>query len=332
MTTHQTKFSANSFWSDLIYDTRNVPPTPPTPAAPTVTTDSLVMHNPLYATVDGTITDQGYPDVTEYGFVWATHDNPTLDDHVIIVGMVGFLGEFSNTSTPGTLPSSGRIYFSAYATNTVGTSYGAVLSDFPEICLMEGTSISLPHGKKKIELVGYNDRLLAWNFDDARLATAKPVWMVKPFSSPRFSLVKFSDGSELGTIADGKGHRIFNIDKGMFTHMMSDDTPIGTKTFTDTGKIVSLASKKVINKRTTFYNIITHTHINVFANGILTSTGLNNIYPINHMKFVKENRKSRREEFKNVPYELFSGLRLGEQPMSYYGLKEKISMMMKRQF
>jgi hypothetical protein len=38
-----------------------------------------------------------------------------------------------------------------------------------------------------------------------------------------------------------------------------------------------------------YYNVITDYHINLFANGILTSCRLNNIYPIKNMKFVKSN-------------------------------------------
>jgi hypothetical protein len=155
--------------------------------------------------------------------------------------------------------------------------------------------------------------------------------MVRPFKSPSRSIVTFSNGTELGTIADGKGHRIFNIEKGMFTHMMSDNTPIGTTTYTENGDIISVVGKRVEEEETRFYNIITHTHINVFANGILTSTGLNNIYPIVGMKFVKEDRTPRSKEEFNVPDEIFQGMRLAEQPLSYEGLEKKIAHLVKRQ-
>ena len=48
------------------------------------------------------------------------------------------------------------------------------------------------------------------------------------------------------------------------------------------------------------YNIITKQHLNCFANGILTSCRLNNMYPIENMKFVKDNRKLLRLEDKEV--------------------------------
>ena len=55
--------------------------------------------------------------------------------------------------------------------------------------------------------------------------------------------------------------------------------------------------------------------MNLFANGILTSLRLNNLYKIENMKFVKDNRKLlAREEYANIPDKLFYGLRLAEQP------------------
>ena len=220
-----------------------------------------------------------------------------------------------------------NIYVAAYATNGSGTSYGVTIEGFSNLCLMEGTKISLADGgTKNIEDVTYDDELLVWDFDNGQFASAKPVWMVQPFKASSHVLIRFSDGSELGTIPDGKGHRVFNKDQGAFTHMISD-TPIGTKV----GDDVTVVGREDVAKETTFYNVITHTHINVFANGILTSTGLNNLYPIEGMKFVKEERSPRSKEEFVVSEELFSGLRLAEQPVSYPELQEKISRMVRRQ-
>jgi len=100
----------------------------------------------------------------------------------------------------------------------------------------------------------------------------------------------------------------------MFTYPMSDYTPIGTTTFNDSGAEVTLISKTVVFEEVRYYNVITNKHMNLFANGILTSCRYNNIYPIADMKFVKENRPI-------IPKSLYplrigsyyEGLRLGEQ-------------------
>ena len=80
---------------------------------------------------------------------------------------------------------------------------------------------------------------------------------------------------------------------------------------TKNGK-VKVVNKKVIREKTTFYNVVTNVHMNMFTNGILTSTRLNNIYPISNMRFVK-GVKNTTEALYNVPDDMVAGLRLTEQ-------------------
>lgn len=321
----QTKYSANNFWNDILF---HIPEIPPVTAS--LTTDSLDMIPPLRAHVTGTIVNQGSSDVAEYGFVWATHDNPTVSDNKIVVGTEAFSGIYSNTT--GSILPFVTVYFAAYAINSAGTSYGNTLNGVPLICFASGTLVMMANGrKKKIEHIKYSDDLLVWNFDDAKFDNAKPIWMVKPFKSHSYGLLRFDNGLELKTVADGNGHRIFNIEKNIFTYSMSEDTPVGTRTFTEKGKTIKLIGKKITKQETKFYNIVTHTHMNIFANNILTSTGLNNIYPIVNMKFIKDDRQLIDNEF-GVPDELFIGLRLSEQPKSFVNLKNKIKHMVSRQY
>ena len=81
------------------------------------------------------------------------------------------------------------------------------------------------------------------------------------------------------------------------------------------GKQITLISKEVVREEVKYYNIITKQHLNCFANGILTSCRLNNIYPIANMKFVKDYRRFLTyADFPLVPQEWVDGLRLLEQP------------------
>lgn len=325
MRINQTKCSGNSYWSNRLYRVQNEVVES---SLPTVTTDDVDMGFSANAHVYGTVVSMGVSDLTSYGFVWSHSDNPTLSDNVSEVGTGPFTGEFDVNI--GGLGFPETVYFAAYATNASGTSYGEILSGETDICLAAGTKISLVGGRKKIEDVCYSDDLLVWDFDNANFTSSKPVWMVKPFKSSRYSVVFFDNGSELRTIDDGKGHRIFNVEKGMFTHLMSDDTPVGTTTVGRDGSFVRVVGKEIVKARTTFYNVIANRHMNVFANDILTSTGLNNLYPISGMRFVKEGRSLRKKEEFGVSDELFYGLRLHEQPVSYEGLKEKIDRLVKR--
>ena len=181
------------------------------------------------------------------------------------------------------------------------------------VCLIEDTPITLADGLyKMIQDITYEDDLLVWDFDKGEFASAKPIWIQQERKAIEYNHLVFSDGSELNTINQ---HRIFNIEKGMFTYPMTDDTPIGTTTFNDKGEFVTLVSKEVIEKEVSYYNIITDYHINLFAGSILTSCRLSNIYPVEDMKYVKDDRDIiDYEEFNNIPIEYYYGLRLGEQP------------------
>ena len=128
-----------------------------------------------------------------------------------------------------------------------------------------------------------------------------------------YNYIKFEDGTELKTVID---HRIFNVDAQKFTYTMDEEgTPIGTRVFKEDGTTTRLIERKVVKEEVNYYNIITDYHMNVFANGLLTSLRLNNLYKIENMKFVKGDRKlTPREEFANIPDKYFYGLRLAEQP------------------
>lgn len=297
---------------------------------PTVTTDSLTSHFNGTVTANGTVSDDGSSILTDYGFVWNTSGSPTLSDNVVSIGSGSFTGSYSQLVSVGFT----GVYFVAYATNSSGTTYGSVDSVYAGPCLIKGTKVTLAdRTTKNIEDVTYDDKLLVWNFDEGKLDSATPVWMVIPWHAPEYALVKFSDGSELGTVNDGKGHRIFNMEKKEFTHLMNEDSPLGATTFNEKGETIRIISREVVSEPTTFYNIITNKHINVFANSILTSTGLNNIYPVENMKFVKKEMIVRwnKEEFAGIPDEIFNGFRLIEQPMNYPDLINKITRLVAKQ-
>ena len=181
-------------------------------------------------------------------------------------------------------------------------------------CLAEETEITLADKTiKKIEDITYEDELLVWDFDNGCFATAKPLFISKAKVAEEYNSIKFEDGTELKTVID---HRIFNVDAQKFTYTMNEeDTPIGTRVFKEDGTITRIVERKVVKEEINYYNIITDYHMNLFANGILTSLRLNNLYKIENMKFVKDDRKLwTREEFKNIPDKYFYGLRLAEQP------------------
>ena len=74
------------------------------------------------ATFNGTIIDEGEPNYTERGFVYATTHNPMVDSDTKVVASGKGRGEFVANATD--LVVGNTYYVRAYATNTQGTAYG----------------------------------------------------------------------------------------------------------------------------------------------------------------------------------------------------------------
>jgi hypothetical protein len=304
----------------------NVMEAPSYVLTPVVTTDSAEGGYVANMTVYGTIVSQGSSPVSEYGWVWSYSENPTTSDNKVITGSDSFIGAYNSASSPSSMDPGEPIYVKAYATNSHGTSYGSQLIGEAYLCFVEGTMVTLSTGDQKpIEQVTYDDSLLVWNFDEGKFDKSRPLWICNPFYLPSHRMMKFSDGSELSVASFDIGHRIFNMQSNRFTNLNSPETPLGTETLTDCGKTVTLIGDELVLNKSKFYNIITHRHINIFANGLLTSCKLNNIYNIENMKYVKDERKLRTIEEFGVCNEVYEGLRLAEQP-DYLGLKAKAKL------
>ena len=225
------------------------------------------------------------------------------------------LGTFTHGQTADVICSSGYLYFDSSAYNGVQSTTGGVTKisntlcsvsgdgtvnvDF--FCLIEGTQITLADGTSKaIEDITYDDELLVWNFYDGKFDKAKPSWIKVEETAPRYNLVKFSNGSEVGFVGAGgeKGyHRIFNKEAGAFTYTGNfKETPNGTTTFAQDGTFPTVVSQEIVEKEVKFYNVITENHYNIFANGILTSCRLSNKYRIEDMKYIGEELISDKQE------------------------------------
>lgn len=163
-------------------------------------------------------------------------------------------------------------------------------------CFLKGTIITLSdYSTKLVQDITYNDELLVWNFDEGKYDSAKPLWIKKTQTSTYYYKVTLDNGTILNLVgSDGKCHRLFSVENGMF---ISATDMVGKTTYTETGESKVL-SCELIQEEVEFYNIITDYHINLFANGVLTSCRYNNLYPIQDMKFVKDDRLNRAPKWK----------------------------------
>jgi hypothetical protein len=286
--------------------------TTPTGTIPTVSSTSFTQtgyDTSPEVTFVGNIDNNGGATITSMGTVYSqSTENPTLSDTVVPYSPTQQSGSFTLVfSVPDV-----TTYARTYATNSAGTAYGAVFTLYLPVCLAKGTLITLFGGHKKaIEDIVYTDTIVVWDFDLGVFSEATPLWIKQVETYNQYNLLKFSDGSSLQTINQ---HRIFNKENGMFTHPMTDTTPIGTTTFHDSGNNITLVSKEVVVEDVEYYSVITNYHMNLFANGILTSCRYNNLYPIADMKFVKEPRPVvPRSVYPARIGAYYEGLRLAEQ-------------------
>lgn len=188
-------------------------------------------------------------------------------------------------------------------------------------CILKNTPITLSDGSTKyIQHINYNDELKVWNFDEGKYDSSKILWIKKTQKSAYYYKAIFNDGSYIGLMgSNGKCHRLFSVTKQRFEYAVDC---VGEDIYTENG-IKKLISCDLIEEECEYYNIITEHHMNMFANGVLTSCRYNNLYPINDMKFVKDDRLERNPKWKVYaekfrPHEkilgrYIEGLRLYEQ-------------------
>lgn len=159
-------------------------------------------------------------------------------------------------------------------------------------CLIKGTLITLADGSKKpVEDITYDDELLVWNFYKGCFDKAKPRWIKIAQTANVYNKLTFDNGATLGLVGEGgtQGyHRIFNEQARLFTHTGVPETPVGTITFAEDCTKPTLVKQELVHEEVEFYNVITETHFNLFANGILTSCKNSNKYYIENMKYVTD--------------------------------------------
>lgn len=112
---YATSSVGTAYGSDLTFTTLS---------PPTVTTIATPVVSAVSATLGGNVTSSGSSNVTVRGVCWSTTTNPTIADNITSDGMGS--GIFTSYITGLTM---GTTYFArAYATNSIGTSYGAEVS------------------------------------------------------------------------------------------------------------------------------------------------------------------------------------------------------------
>lgn len=192
-----------------------------------------------------------------------------------------------------------RGYLSGYISGiTLEGDVKATLQDFYGLsstnvyayyaCLVEGTKITLSNGSTKpVQDIQYGDKVLCYDFANGVQTTSYIDWMIPERIATRYWEITLSDGTILNLVgSNGKSHRLYNITKQRFDY--PQDFEADDLTLKEDGTTARVVSCKQIEKTVKFYNIASHEHINVYANGVLTSNRLNNRFKIVDNKFTDE--------------------------------------------
>lgn len=162
-------------------------------------------------------------------------------------------------------------------------------------CFAEGTKITLSDGSTKlIQDIQYGDRVLCYDFTNGTQTTSHIDWKIPERIATKYWEITLSDGTILNLVgSNGKSHRLYNVTKQRFDY--PQDFEPSDLTLKEDGTTAYVLSCREIEKEVKFYNIASHEHINVYANGVLTSNRLNNRFKIVDNKFTDEKAMNDKE-------------------------------------
>lgn len=174
----------------------------------------------------------------------------------------------------------------ASAEDFEGLSAEAVYANW--VCFVEGTKITLSDGSTKlVQDIQYGDEVLCYDFTNGVQTVSYIDWKIPERIATNYWEITLSDGTILNLVgSNGKSHRLYNITKQRFDY--PQDFEPSDLTLKEDGTTAYILSCREIEKEVRFYNIASHEHINVYANGVLTSNRLNNRFKIVDNKFTTE--------------------------------------------
>ena len=157
-------------------------------------------------------------------------------------------------------------------------------------CFVEGTLITMANRTQKpVENIEYGDEVLCYDFEKGEQTTSYIDWMIPKQTATEYWKITLSDGTVLKLVGpkDGpnkdKSHRLYNVTKQSF--MYPQDFEKDDLTLKENGDLVKVVSCEKIFETVNFYNIASNKHINIYAEGVLTSNRLSNRFEIKDNKY-----------------------------------------------
>ncbi len=237
--------------------------------------------------------------------LWLCKNDGTLADDSFLI--------YSKTNNSVKLKLQKGYIFERYENGiTLEGDIGATAADFEGFsttkvyafwwCFVEGTKITLSDGSTKlVQDIQYGDEVLCYDFTNGVQTVSYIDWMIPERIATKYWEITLSDGTILNLVgSNGKSHRLYNITKQRFDY--PQDFEPSDLTLKEDGTTAYVLSCREIEKEVKFYNIASHEHINVYANGVLTSNRLNNRFKIVDNKFTDEKVMTDKEVIDYLDY------------------------------
>lgn len=185
-------------------------------------------------------------------------------------------------------------------------------------CFSADTEILMADGSIKLAKdIRVGDMVKVWDFDNGCYAEAPLFWVKKAERCLGYQRITTNTGRIFKQVHN---HRMFSLTNNTFEQCQSI---LGHKVWTIDGE-ETVVSAEFVHEPVEYYNAVSHYHMNLICNGLLTSCRFNNLYPIKDMKFIKDDRPIRKREEFNVPDSWYYGVRLSETTKTVKEVEEYV--------
>ncbi len=191
--------------------------TTPSVSTPSVTTSSISIFDSSSATMGGNVTADGGATVTEKGVVYSTSDDtPTIAEGATKVPIGSGTGSFSQSV--GSLTAGTLYYVNAYATNSAGTSYGAVTSFTTTAAPVEGWTKVTPSAGSLLYCVQYgNNVFITIDYNTGKVYKSTDntqSWTLKQTVTGKPAFVAYGNSTFVATDNNGREYGFYSTDDG----------------------------------------------------------------------------------------------------------------------
>ena len=161
---------------------------------------------------------------------------------------------------------------------------------------------------KKLRDIRVGDIVATYDHDKGELSTKPLLWNLPINIANEYYRCEFDDGTVLNVVAN---HRVYSVDKRCYTRVTD---LVEQEHVACYNRVIRLVKINVMHEKIAYSNAISYYDMNIFANGVLTGCGFNNIYQFDQdMKFVKMPREYRSINEFNISKVWYDGLRISEQ-------------------